>query len=168
MAKQLSAAYFPISAVGISAAVFDTLAAQAHRYGTFGHGFTYGGHPVGAALALEALAIYEEMDLLATVGRLGETLDALLAPIGEHPRVGQVRRVGLLAGVELLASGPGEATVAKRVAAAAEARGVFFRAIDNVIAIAPPYTIDDAELRELARVLRESLDTLPESTDVSV
>ncbi len=160
MAKQLSAAYFPISAVAMSAAVHQAVAQQAHRLGTFGHGFTYGGHPVGAAIALEALAIYEEMDLPAHVSRLGALLDPHLERIASHPAVGDVRRVGLLAGVELRDDTALGAEFGRRVVDEAERRGVLFRPIGNVVAISPPYTIGSDEIAFMIRVLGESLDTV--------
>ncbi len=152
MAKQLTAAYFPMSAVAMTPAVRDTIAGAAHSYGTFGHGVTYGGHPVGAAIAMEALDIYEEMDLPKHVGTLGDHLGNRLAALKHAPGVMQVRRAGLLACVEL--DRPEDAAA---VVAEAERRGVFFRLIGPVVAIAPPYTLCLADLDQIVDVLRASL-----------
>lgn len=154
MAKQLTAAVFPLSAVAISTAVHDVISAQAHTFGTFGHGVTYGGHPVGAAVALETLAIYEELDLPTHVGKLGERLASVIEPIAEMPSVGDVRSVGLLAAVEFNSSNPGEANA---VAAEAERRGVLFRVIDNTIAISPPYISAPEQLDHMASILQQSI-----------
>ncbi|MEQ9258341.1 MAG: aminotransferase [Roseovarius sp.] len=156
MAKQLSASFFPISAVAMSGRVHDTIARQAHDLGLFGHGFTYGGHPVGAAVALETLAIYREMDLERHVGALSEALLARIGPLAGHPLVAELRVQGLLGAVELGREG-GEEGLGAAVAAEAAARGVFFRAIGNVVAISPPYTISLEELDRIARVLAESI-----------
>ena len=71
-AKGLSAAFLPISAVMINRRIYDVIKDESHERGEFGHGYTYGGHPVCAAVALEALAIYEDMDVLNTVRSKGQ------------------------------------------------------------------------------------------------
>lgn len=152
MAKQLTAAYFPMSAVAMTQQVRNVIAEAAHGMGTFGHGVTYGGHPVGAAVALETLDIYEEIDLEAHVAKLGTHLGRGLSEIGKMPGVLQTRRAGFLAAVELNTTKEAEAVVA-----AAERKGVFFRLIGPVLAISPPYTLSTAELDEIVAVLSESL-----------
>jgi adenosylmethionine-8-amino-7-oxononanoate aminotransferase len=153
MAKQLTASYFPLSAVAISDEMARAIGGFAHEHGTFGHGFTYGGHPVGAAVALETLDIYEEMDLPAHVGRLGAHLGRRLARLADRPGVGQLRRQGLLAAVEMT-----RAEDAARVAAEAERRGVFFRLIGPVLAIAPPYVATPEDLDAIMDVMEAALD----------
>lgn len=152
-AKQLTAAYFPMSAVAMTGRVRDVIAEAAHGMGTFGHGVTYGGHPVGAAVALETLDIYEEMDLPNHVNALGDHLGRALTRLAAHSAVLQTRRAGLLAAVEMNTAEDAEAVVA-----AAERKGVFFRPIGPVIAIAPPYTASTDDLDEVTRVLSESLE----------
>ena len=68
-AKALSASYQPISALLVNERVFQGLAEESHKIGNFGHGFTYAGHPVPAAVAMETLKIYDEMDIGAHVRR---------------------------------------------------------------------------------------------------
>ena len=91
LAKQLTASVFPMSAVAMSREVRDQISTLAHDYGTFGHGVTYGGHPVGAAIALECLNIYEEMDLPTHVKGLGSHLIKRLEKLKNHPGVLDVR-----------------------------------------------------------------------------
>ena len=72
--------------------------------GTFGHGFTYSGHPVPAAVAIETLKIYDEIDIGAHVGVVGPHMQAeLRRRFADHPLVGEVRGCGLIAAVELVA-----------------------------------------------------------------
>ncbi|WP_138933127.1 aminotransferase [Roseovarius arcticus] len=153
MAKQMTAAYFPMSAVAMTAQVRDVIADAAHGMGTFGHGVTYGGHPVGAAVALETLDIYEEMDLPNHVNALGDHLAQALEIIGAQPGVLEARRAGLLAAVEMNTNEDAEAVVE-----AAERNGVFFRLIGPVIAIAPPYTASRDDLDEVMRTLSKSIE----------
>ncbi|MEM9048437.1 MAG: aminotransferase class III-fold pyridoxal phosphate-dependent enzyme [Pseudomonadota bacterium] len=158
MAKQLTAAVFPLSAVALSDDLHESIASQAHGFGILGHGFTYGGHPVGAAIALETLAIYEEMDLPAHIAALGADLEAALSPLGAMPGVAQIRRAGLLAAVEMRADTPHGAEIGRRVTLEAEARGVFFRAIGPVVAVSPPYIATPGDIAMLGRVMAASID----------
>jgi 4-aminobutyrate--pyruvate transaminase len=156
MAKQLTGAVFPMSAVAMTNGVRDRIAALAHEYGTFGHGMTYGGHPVGAAVAMECLDIYEEMDLPRHVQVLGSRLASRLSEIAELPGVIDTRCQGMLAAVEFepgaLGPKPGRA-----VGAEAEARGVFFRIIGDVLAIAPPYVATPEEIDIIMDVMRDAI-----------
>lgn len=159
MAKQLTSAYFPVSAVGISDHVYERIGKGAHTLGTLGHGFTYGGHPVGAAVALETLAIYDELDLVPHVGERATWFEQRLATIDQRDDVVEVRHVGLMAAVEV---GPGRG---QAVAAAAERRGVIFRLIDDTIAAAPPLIIDRDETNHIFDVLVDSLDEVQATAD---
>lgn len=155
MAKQLTASVFPMSGVAMTGHVRDTIAILAHEYETLGHGVTYGGHPVGAAVALECLEIYEEMDLPHHVRQLGKRIFAGLDKISNLPGVFNTRCVGMLACVEF-ESQSGE-SLAKRVGREAESRGVFFRIIGDVLAIAPPYITTDQEIDTIMQVMADSI-----------
>ncbi len=157
MAKQLSGAYFPISAVGIADHIHDTVAERAHELGTFGHGFTYGGHPVGAAIALEAIQIYEDMDLVDVVGRRSERLREQLQRVGDLVEVAEIRLVGLMAGVEIGNGVDEPSTRARQIVEEAEGRGVLFRLIGSTIAISPPLIVSDHEIDHLVDVLGASI-----------
>ncbi|MEM9199702.1 MAG: aminotransferase class III-fold pyridoxal phosphate-dependent enzyme, partial [Pseudomonadota bacterium] len=157
MAKQLTASVFPLSAVALSGDFFDSIAAQAHAFGILGHGFTYGGHPVGAAVALETLAIYEELDLPALVQTLGAHLGRALDPLRSLPGVAEIRRAGLLAAVEMHSDTRLGEEIGRRVVAEAETRGVFFRTIGPVVAVSPPYIATETDIAMLGRVLQESI-----------
>ena len=102
MSKQLSSCYLPISAIMINEKVYEPIADESDRIGTFGHGFTGGGHPVAAAVALETLAIIEERGLVAHAARVGEVMQARLRALASHPLVGEARGVGLVGGLELV------------------------------------------------------------------
>ncbi|MGR3485235.1 MAG: aminotransferase class III-fold pyridoxal phosphate-dependent enzyme [Paracoccaceae bacterium] len=151
MAKQMTAAVFPMSAVAMTEDVHRDVARLAHELGSFGHGVTYGGHPVGAAVALECLAIYEEMDLEATAARLGDRIGARLGDIAAMPGVRDTRRAGLIAAVEMQ---PG---LGAAVGAEAEARGVLFRIIGDTLAIAPPYVATEADIDHIMDVMTEAV-----------
>lgn len=152
-AKQLSSAYAPISAVLVNQPVYDVLKKGSDQVGMFAHGFTYSGHPVSAAVALECLKIYEERDIVERVRRLSpRLLDGLQARFADHPLVGEVRGVGLMAGVELVEDkatrktfdpdvGVGSYCVQKGLE-----RGVVLRALGDTIAFSPPLIITESEI----------------------
>src|SRR3984885_13597060 len=102
VAKSLSSAYLPISATIIKETLYQGLASNSEKLASFTHGFTYSGHPVCAAVALETLKIYEERDLIGHVRAIAPRFQAGLRRLLDHPLVGDVRGVGLMAGVELV------------------------------------------------------------------
>ena len=102
MAKALSAAYTPISAVMLNKQVADVVYENSGKIGSFGHGFTYSAHPMSAAVALETLCIYEERDIVSHVRSLMGYFQDGLQALAEHPLVGEARGVGLLGGIELV------------------------------------------------------------------
>ena len=170
-AKGLTSAYFPMSALLINARVFDAMADYSGRLGIFGLTLTYSGHPVAAAVAREAIAIYEELALAARARALEPALLAGLRDrLGAHPNVGDIRGVGLLAGVQLVARREPLAmfdpavAFGPRVAAMAEENGLIIRAIGDVIAICPPLVITPEEIAQLidrlARAIEQAASTL--------
>lgn len=157
MAKQLSGAYFPISALAIADSVYDTIANQAHAFGTLGHGFTYSGHPVGAAVAYRAIEIYEEMDLESHVGGLSSILADALGEIASLEVVADVRQVGLMAGVELAGNDDEACALAQLTNELAMDAGVLFRVIDRTLAISPPLVISADQLLSIVDTLHRSI-----------
>lgn len=152
-AKALSSAYVPISAVFISPRIFDAMIEASDTVGVFGLTMTYSGHPVAAAVALEALAIYEERDLPTRTKTLEDALiGGLRRRLGNHPNIGEVRGRGLLAGVQLVRSKAPCAFfdpafgAGRRLAEAAERHGLIVRAIGDTIAICPPLIISEEEI----------------------
>lgn len=152
-AKGLTSAYIPMSALMLNARVFDAIADYSGRLGIFGLTFTYSGHPVSAAVACEAIAIYEELSIATRVKALEPLLmTGLRDRLGSHPNVGDIRGVGLLVGVQLVARREPRALFdasvrfGARVAALAEENGLIIRAIGDVIAICPPLVIEAEEI----------------------
>jgi 4-aminobutyrate---pyruvate transaminase len=167
-AKALSSGYLPIGAVMVSDEIYSALSRQSEKIGIFSHGFTYSGHPVTSAVALETLKIYEETDLLSHVRKVAPRMQAGLARFKDHPLVGDVRGIGLIGAVELVAdkttraqfdpkSGVGE-FLSKR----AHHHGVIIRALGDTIAFCPPLIIKEDEidlmLERFGRALADTLD----------
>ena len=143
-ATGLSSAYLPISALMVNARVFDVISEESDRIGVFGLSFTYSGHPVSAAVAREALSIYEDDNIIDHVRSMGPHFLGGLNKFLDHPLVGEVRGKGLLAGVELVHNETtGEAfdpkyQVGTYCADRAEAHGLILRAIGDTISFCPP------------------------------
>lgn len=163
-AKALSASYIPIAALMVNARVFDTMVQQSGKLGQFGHGFTYSGHPVAAAVALETLKIYAERDIVGMARAAAPYLQDGLAGLAGHPLVGEVRGVGMIAGVELARSKSGKEPfdpaegAGARVAAAAQARGLIVRALGDTIAFCPPLIIQPHEIATVISRFADALD----------
>lgn len=163
-AKQLSSAYLPISALMISDRVYQAMVAESEKLGVFGHGSTYGGHPVAAAVALETLKIYEERDIVGHVRNVMGHFQDRMAALGEHPLVGQARSCGLMGALEVMkdkdTKTPFEAS--DKVGAYAEGRclenGLIVRAIGDNLAFCPPLITTDSEIDEIFDITQKSLD----------
>lgn len=164
MAKQLSSGYLPISALMINEKIYGAMLEQSRKIGTFAHGFTYGGHPVCAAVALETLKIYEEERILDHVREIAPRFQKRLAELGEHPLVGEARGMGLIGAVELVAdrqskaSFPLAAGVAAHAGQRALAHGVITRALGDAVNLCPPLIIEPPQIDALFDGIRAALD----------
>jgi 4-aminobutyrate--pyruvate transaminase len=163
MAKQLTGGYLPLSAVAINADMAAAIEANSGRIGTFGHGYTYGGHPVGCAVGVRALDIYREMDAPARVRRLAPRFGGHLDRLAGHPLVGEARHLGLMGALELAPGGSplGFATPGKvgaRLAQELTERGVIVRAVMDSIAFCPPMIITEDEIDEMFAPVEPALD----------
>ena len=167
-AKALSSSYLPISAVMVNDMVFQGIAQESHVIGTFGHGFTYSGHPVPAAVAIETLKIYDEMEIGAHVGTIGPHLQSELhRRFADHPLVGEVRGCGLIAAIELVADKGShgnfdpKAKVGVRLTKLCEENGVIGRSVMNdVLCFSPPLVISREDIDEMLNRVDKSLDEL--------
>lgn len=166
-AKALSASYLPISAVMFNEKVYETLKAGSDAAIAFGHGYTYGGHPVCAAVALEALRIYEEDRVIDNVPARGAALRKGLESLSDHPLVGSVRGSGLMIGVELVKDKEtktgfeAKQKVGARMHEICLTHGLNTRALGgHTMAFTPPLIISDAEINEGVEACAKALDEL--------
>jgi putrescine aminotransferase len=171
VAKGLSSGYVPIAAVLLGQRVGDALATANEEWA---HGFTYSGHPVAAAVALENLRIIEAEGLQQRAGGpLGDHFAAALAGLADHPLVGEARSCGLLGALELV-----EDKAARRYFPPARkvglicrehciANGLVMRAVRDVMILAPPLVITEGEIDEIARRARRALDLTMRDLEVA-
>ncbi len=164
MSKALSSSYLPISALVANDKVLDPIIEETDRIGTFGHGFTAGGHPVAAAVALESIRVIEEDGLVERAARSGARMRAGLEALAGHRLVGEVRGVGLIAAVELVAdkeakTGLGQpGQLGGLVAGHLQQLGVITRNMGDSIAFCPPLVISENEVDELLGAFGKALD----------
>jgi 4-aminobutyrate---pyruvate transaminase len=169
VAKALSSAYLPIAGVMIPETMYQALLTESQKIGVFGHGFTYGGHPVSAAVALKAIEIYARERIVEQAAERAPKFQERLKALGEHPLVGEARGLGLIGGLELVAdkaskrSFAAQNAVGARAVQFAEAEGLIVRSvIGDVLTLCPPLIIGPAEIDELfdrlARALDKTLD----------
>lgn len=163
-AKALSAGMQPISATIINQRVFDAMLDESRKLGNFAHGYTYAGHPVTTAVAMETLRIYDEMDMIGHVQRVGPYLQAAIGKFVDHPLVGEVRGVGLMTGIEMVADKTTRAQFkpAQKVGAAVDrhtrANGLITRFVGDRIAFSPPLIVTEEEIDQIAARLGKALD----------
>lgn len=171
LAKGISSAYFPISAVLVSEPVYEALAEFNRDGSVFGHGFTNSGHPVGCAVALETLAIYEEMDVVAHTRAAGAELkQRLVKATQDSPILGEVRGEGLMLGVELVEDPATRRPFAPARKVGAEfdrrslANGMITRVMGDTIAFCPPLIVGTVEIEEIASIFTRTLREIEEWT----
>ncbi len=155
VAKALTSAYAPLGAVTVSEPVYQAMLDQNRKIGTFAHGFTYGGHPLAAALGVKALEIYERDDFVGRVRRLAPEFQARLKALAAHPLVGEARGLGLMGGVELIADKATKRAFNPRVAVGARAsalvqdEGLITRTIGDTLALCSAFVITEDEIDEM-------------------
>jgi putrescine aminotransferase len=163
-AKGVTSGYLPLSGVMLTHAIHDTLKSVK---GPFAHGFTYSGHPTACAVGLRNLQIIEEERLVERVAENGAHLQRRLQELRSHEIVGDVRGLGLIAGVEFVRDRESKqlfdpaSGIARRVWLTAMENGVIFRPLaGDVIATSPPFVITLEEIDRLVEVLDAAISTV--------
>ncbi len=164
LAKQLSSAYFPISAAAIPGYMHEAMIAPSAKVGLFGHGYTYSGHPVACAAALKTLEIYERENIFAKAASVGLYMQEKLREFEAHALVGEVRGRGLIAAVEMVANKKTaqafeDGSVGAFAQKACQDNGLIVRAVaGSSIALCPPLIITESQVDEMIEALGRALD----------
>jgi taurine-pyruvate aminotransferase len=173
MAKAVTSGYFPLAVTAVRREIYTMFPPTGQ--GRFRHINTFGGHPVGCAIAVTNMDIMEREDLFTRAHRAGELLRSALAALADHPLVGQIRGKGLLTGIELVADKqtkqPAAATVIRAILAECLRRGLIAgtnantaAGLANVITVGPPLTVADDEITYIAETLYHSITTVMSTT----
>lgn len=166
--KALTAGYFPMGAVILGPDLADRLQAASEAVEEFPHGFTASGHPVGSAIALNALEVILDGDgnappLIENVHRLTPRFEAGLAELGAMANIGEVRQKGLMAALEAVADKatgapfPPEVSVSERIANACADHGLICRPLGASVVLCPPFVMTDAHMDEMFEKLGAAL-----------
>jgi adenosylmethionine-8-amino-7-oxononanoate aminotransferase len=163
VAKGLTGGYLPMAATLTTQAVFDAFLGKYAEFKTFFHGHSYTAHPLGAATALASLDVLESSACIRARRRLQRVLAEALGTLWDLPQVGDIRRVGLVAGVELVKDWRTREPfalaerVGLRVCEVMAQRGVLTRPIGNVVVLMPPYCTTPVQVEEMVAALRAGM-----------
>lgn len=168
LAKALSSAYVPIGATLVSPEIADVIDSQSNKLGSFAHGFTYSGHPVACAVALEALKIYRERNIPDHVKQIAPLFQEGLKAFAGSPIIGEIRGVGLILGTEFADNKsrdspfPAEWGVGAIFGQECQKRGMLVRVAGDSIMMSPPLTMTAGEVDELVTIYGEALKATEE------
>ena len=164
MAKALTGAYFPMGAITIEEDLYQAMLSQSEKIGIFGHGYTYTAHPVGCAVALKAIEIYERDKVNEHVRDVAKVFEARFRGLADHPLVGDVRCMGLIGAAELVADKTTrrpfdlKKLVGPKAAAVMQNNGLITRAVGDGVALCPPLIITEDQIHEIFDIYEKSLD----------
>ena len=169
LAKGLTGGYLPMAATLTTQAVFDAFLGEYGEFKTFFHGHSFTGNQLGAAAGLASLEMLQTTGSGRSRQRLEQTLHDGLQTLWRCPNVGDIRQVGLVAGVELVRNWRTREPfdlrerAGIRVCEAMARQGVLTRPIGNVVVVMPPYCTTPAEARRIVAALGEAVMSLPKS-----
>ena len=172
VAKGLTSAYAPLSAAIVGERVWQVLEEGSDKFGPFAHGYTYAGHPIGAAAALANLDIVEREALADNASRIGEhIMMGLRSGLDEHPIVGEIRGEGLLFAIEVVADRDKrirfdpELKVGAQLANLCLEKGLIGRAMPggDILGFAPPLVMNEAEADQLVEISLQAISDLADS-----
>jgi 4-aminobutyrate---pyruvate transaminase len=164
MAKAITSAYFPMSAITIEEDLYQAMLEESQKIGTFGHGYTYTAHPVGCAIALKAIEIYERDKIVEHVRKVAQMFEKRLAAFNDHPLVGNTRAKGLMGAIELVADKKTKrAFDPKHLVGSAcvnflQEQGLINRAMGDSVVFCPPLIITEDEIQEMFDMVERALD----------
>ena len=166
MAKAITSAYFPLSALTVEEDLYQAMLDESRKLGTFGHGYTYTAHPVGCAISLKTIEIYQRDKIMEHAAKMSPVFQMRLKKLADHPLVGEARGVGLIGAVELVADkatkrpfDPKKMVGAATVNALQE-MGLIVRNIQDSVALCPPLIITTDEIHEMFDIFEKGLDAM--------
>jgi adenosylmethionine-8-amino-7-oxononanoate aminotransferase len=167
ISKGLTGGYMPLAATLTTEEIYQAFLGPYEDFKTFFHGHSYTGNPLGCAVALANLEIFQREKTLARLRPKITLLSRLLQPLRELPHVGDIRLQGLMVGIELVRNKttkepyPLKARIGHHIAAAARKRGLLIRPLGNVIVLLPPLSTSQDVLMKMVDVLSDCIKTLP-------
>ena len=166
VSKGLTGGYLPLAATLATERIYRAFLGRYEEFKTFFHGHSYTGNPLGCAVALANLDVFKKERTLTRLQPKIVALSRLLAPLSDHPHVGDIRQLGLIAGMELVQDRttkepyPPTALVGMKVADEARKRGLLIRPLGNVIVLMPPLSTTLRELRQIVGIVTKAVQTV--------
>jgi adenosylmethionine-8-amino-7-oxononanoate aminotransferase len=163
VAKGLTGGYLPVAATLATDQVYDAFLGQYDEYRHFFHGHTYTGNALGCAAALATLGLLADGRIIGAVTQKASVLKNALAPLSAHTHVGDIRQIGLMCGIELVADRTTKASFAPgdrrgyKICLALRDHGIFLRPLGDVLVLMPPLSSTDAELQHLAASVHRTI-----------
>lgn len=161
-AKAITSGYAPLGGIQISDEIRETIESAAESE-AFMHGYTYSGHAMACAVGLKNLELMEKDNYPQRARELGQRMRDGLKTLTEFPFVGDVRGLGLIAGVEIVSNKEtktADPALAMRIFKAAQERGLRSRPLGNTLAFSPPLAINEEEVDELVKRLGAAMDSV--------
>jgi adenosylmethionine-8-amino-7-oxononanoate aminotransferase len=166
LGKGLTGGYLPMAATVARRFLFEAFFAPRDKGAQFFHGHTFGGNPLAAAAALASIELFGKERILEQLPAKGERIDAGLVRLADHPRVGSIRRIGLMVGIELVADRrmkrpfPAGWEVGQQVCELALGKGVWVRPLGDVIVLMPPLSVTAEEIDLLVAAVCDAIETV--------
>ena len=159
LGKGITGGYLPLSATVVASGVYEAFLGEDLGPRTFYHGHSYSGNALACAVATRHLELIFERGLIDRAAAAAERLGTALMPVAALPAVREVRRRGLMTGIELDPPA-GASRWGRRVCAAAVRAGVLLRPLGDVVVVMPPLSITDAEIDTIAETLLSVIEDL--------
>ncbi|HET9153666.1 MAG TPA: adenosylmethionine--8-amino-7-oxononanoate transaminase [Solirubrobacterales bacterium] len=157
LAKGLTGGYMPLAATLASEEIYEGFLGSYEEYRTFFHGHTYTGNPLACAAAIANLEVFESERTIERLQPKIALLGELLEDVESMPEVAEVRRKGVMVGIDLGEHDPA-LRMGHRVTVEARRRGAIVRPLGDTVVLMPPLSISAAELRELVAITAESIE----------
>jgi adenosylmethionine-8-amino-7-oxononanoate aminotransferase len=169
ISKGLTGGYMPLAATLATEEIYQTFLGEYRNWKTFFHGHSYTGNPLGCAVALANLDVFQQEHTLRRLHPKIKALRRLLKPLAAHPHVGEIRQCGFMVGIELVKDRatrepyPLEDRIGHRVVMHARKQGLLLRPIGNVIVLMPPLVTSIKELRDMVEIIHHSISAITKS-----
>ena len=164
MAKGITGGYLTLAATMATEEIFEAFLGEPHEGRTFFHGHTYTGNPLAAAAALASLDLFESNNVVANAKANADIIRAALAPLSDHPNVGEIRQRGIMVGIELVQDRnnktpfPADLRLGHRVTLAGRQLGIIIRPLGDVVVLMPAPAMPGDTVRDLCERTIQAID----------
>jgi adenosylmethionine-8-amino-7-oxononanoate transaminase len=166
VAKGLTGGYLPLAATFATEEIYAAFLGKYEEFKAFFHGHSYTANPLACAAALATLSIFAKEPVLERVAALARTMARELSTLADHPKIGDIRQKGLMAGIEIVADGktrepfPPEKKIGQRVVVKVREKGIILRPLGDAIVLIPPLSSTEGEIEHLVHSAAWAIDAV--------